>query len=331
MLAGLGDIALSAHLPALARNSGVRVLGLVDPDEHRRELARALLPAPAFADLAEVLDDPEVRGVVLATPPWVTTGLIPLVTATGRFVLAEKPVATSVRAAGVLAELPEPQRGLVQVGLTYRHDPAMELLHDWITGGRLGSPSLVRAQIYDERRDPADPAHAGRIEGTLRHGMPVVHEGAHVFDWFGYLLGGPPDRVADAWAVATRPDLPAPNLCGARLEYPPSGGQGTPTVVLAEFGWLTDALPRCEISVLGDRGHALLDGQSFRLELSTAAGLEQVAFEPERTTRCFDRQLVRFVDLITGASTAPAPDLADGLAALELAERVAVLAGESPR
>ncbi|WP_158889866.1 Gfo/Idh/MocA family protein [Amycolatopsis anabasis] len=324
-LVGLGDIALGAHLPALLRNPEVEVAALVDPDAGRRALAAGRTSAPAFAEVAEVLDDPRVRGVVLATPPWVTTELIGRVAATGRFVLAEKPVATSLKAAKPLAELPADQRERVQVGLTYRHDPALELLRDWLAAGRLGESLLVRAHIYDERRDPGDPAHAERIEETLRHGLPVIHEGAHVFDWFSFLFGGPPDEVADGWALATRPGLAAPNLCGARLVYPHR------TVVLAEFGWLTDALPRCELSFLGDRAHVLLDGHTFRMELTTVDGVEQVAFEPDRTTRCFDRQLARFVELVTGARAAPAPDLADGLAALELAERVAALAGGGAR
>ncbi|MFE0021278.1 Gfo/Idh/MocA family protein [Amycolatopsis sp. NPDC059021] len=317
-LVGLGDIALRAHLPALLRNPDVEVAALVDPDPARRALAAAHARAPVAKDVRAVLGDPAVRGVVLATPPWATTELITQVAAAGRYVLAEKPVATSLEAARTLLELPEEQRRRVQVGLTYRHDPALELLGDWLRSGLLGTPLLVRTHIYDERRDPADPAHARRIEETLRHGLPLVHEGAHVFDWFRVLFG-PPEGVDDAWTLATRDGLPAPNLCGARLRYP----QGT--VVLAEFGWLTDAPPRCEISVLGDRGHVLLDGRTFEMELSTERGVERFGFEPDRTTRCFDRQLARFAELITGVRDEAVPDLEAGVATLVLAERITKL------
>jgi len=317
-LAGLGDIGLHAHLPALLRNPAVRIAGVVDPRAER--LASLCGAFPTYTDLAPVLDDPDVRGVVLATPPWVTTGLIGTVTASGRYVLAEKPVATTVAAAESLRALVPARRRLVQVGLTYRHDPAMRLLRQWIADGRLGGPLLVRAHIYDERRSTADAAHSARIETTLAHGLPVVHEGAHVFDWLRYLLGGPPVGVEDAWSLSTRAGLPGANQCGARLIYP----QGT--VVLVEFGWLTDALPRCELSFLGDRGHVVLDGTTFAMRLHTAAGVERVEFEPDRTTRCFDKQLNRFVELVNGERVLPEPDLDDALAALELCERVAALA-----
>ncbi|WP_216206077.1 Gfo/Idh/MocA family protein [Amycolatopsis aidingensis] len=322
-LAGLGEIGLSAHLPALLRSPEVRLAALVDPVPARRELARLRADVPVHAELAEVLEDETVQGVVLATPPWVTPRLVEQVARAGRFVLAEKPVATSAREAARLMNLSPALRKRVQVGLAYRHDPALELLREWIASRRLGTPLLVRAHVYDERRDAASPEHAARIEATLAHGMPVVHEGAHVLDWCRFLLGGDPERVEDAWALRTRSGLSSPNLCGARLAYPDG------TVVLAEFGWLTDALPRCELDVLGDRGHVLLDAQTFRLRLDAVDGVEDVGFEPDRRTRCFDRQVRRFVELVTGQWPVPTPDLADGLAALELSERIAWLARES--
>ncbi len=317
-LVGLGDIATTAHLPALCRQSRARLVAVVDPDPAR---LAAVPDVPGYPEVAELPSD--VDGVILATPPWVTTGLIVRAVQAGSYVLAEKPVATSVAAAAPLAELPGELAARVQVGLTYRHDPAMAQLHDWIATGRLGGPLLVRAHIYDERRDANDPEHEARLTATLAHGTPVVHEGAHVFDWLAYLLGGPPEELADAWSVRTSPKLPAANVVGARLRYPGSA------MAVVEFGWLTDALPPCELSVLGARGHAVLDLRTFQLRLDTGDAVEVVEFPGDRVARCFDRQLDRFVDLVTGVS-GPKPDLADGLAALEISERVARKAEQCP-
>jgi myo-inositol 2-dehydrogenase/D-chiro-inositol 1-dehydrogenase len=316
-LVGLGDIAMSAHLPALLRSPDVRLVAVVDPDRLRRDAARLATDAPAFATMADAMHGGRLDAVVLATPPWVTTGLIVDALESGHHVLAEKPVATSVARATPLAELPADLRCRLQVGLTYRHDPAIGLLREWIHSGRLGSPLLVRAHIYDERKDPGDPAHLTRLSGTLAHGTPVVHEGAHVLDWLAHLLGGHAEAVEEAWSLRTDPELPAANLTGARLRYPGD------TVALVEFGWLTEALPRCEITLLGDSGLAVLDGRTFRLELRTGTGTEVVEFAGDRVTRCFDRQLGRFVDLVTGRSREPSPNLSDALDALELSERIA--------
>jgi myo-inositol 2-dehydrogenase / D-chiro-inositol 1-dehydrogenase len=311
-LVGLGEIGLAAHLPALLRHPDVDLTQLVDPAPGRREIA-AVQGIPVSAEL----ESAAVDGIVLATPPWVTPSLVVEHARTGLYVLAEKPVATSVEAAGVYDELDEDQRRRVQVGLTYRHDPAIGQLATWIADGTLGDPVLVRAHIYDEPFRPEDAGHTERITATLAHGTPVVHEGAHVFDWLSHLLGGPPDSLDDAWSQRTRPELPAANLVGARLGYP--GGHRA----LVEFGWFTAALPRCEVTVLGDRGLAVLDGFTFDLTLTTAEGRREVRFPGDRTTRCFDRQVQRFVELYDGTRKAGEPSLDDGIAALRTAQLVA--------
>ncbi|GAA3090458.1 putative dehydrogenase [Kribbella aluminosa] len=340
-LVGLGEIGLAAHLPALLRHPSVEVVQLVDPDPERRKTA-AGQGIPVTADLTPGTTDGlsggvdggtsggstggrsrgltgGVEGVVLATPPWVTPELVVRFAGAGLFVLAEKPVATSVEAARIYDRLDGEQRRRVQIGLTYRHDPAIRQLKRWIDDGTLGTPVLVRAHIYDEAYDPADREHAERITRTLEHGSPVVHEGAHIFDWLSYLLG--PPTVHDAWSATTRPGLPAPNLIGARLGYP--GGHQA----LVEFGWFTAALPRCELTFLGDRGLAALDGFTFELRLSTAAGDREVRFPGDRTTRCFDLQVQRFVELYDGTRKAGVPSLDDGIAALHTAQLVAGRAG----
>lgn len=313
-LVGLGDIGQSAHLPALLRQPAVELVALVDPVPERRAAAPASAPTAASVD--EVLRPGDEVAVVLATPPWVTTDLAARLLAQDRFVLAEKPIATSSAAAAPLLDLPVAQRSRLQVGLTYRHDPAMERLRALIAAGPLDGPLLVRAHIYDERRDPADPEHTERILDALAHGSPVMHEGSHVFDWLRYLLG-PPVAIDDAWQLRTGTE---PNLVGARLRY--AGG----TRALVEFGWWTDRLPRCELSFLGDRGYAVLDGYSFQLTVQTADGDDVVDFPGQRMARCFDRQLARFVELATGTGAA-SPGLDDGVAALTTSEEVATMAG----
>lgn len=322
-LVGLGDIGAGAHLPALLRHPGVELVALADPVAERRERAGKTTGADGvrLADgLDDVLADERVRAVVLATPPWVTPQLVLCAARACRYVLAEKPVATSTAAAEAYDGLTAEETGRVQVGLTYRHDPAIERLGEWLRDGVLGGPLLVRAHVYDEARRPETPEHTERITRTLEHGPPVVHEGAHVFDWLATLLGTDAPRVEDAWSTRTDTGLPAPNLVGARLQY----GEH---VALVEFGWLADALPRTEVSVLGSRGYAVLDGTSFRLELSTSAGTETVEFPGERVTRCFDLQVARFVDLATGHRARPEPDLAAGRAALRTSEQVTAAAG----
>lgn len=338
-LVGLGDIGLSQHLPALlrAREQGrVELAALVDPDPARVRLAGDLAGPLAtyatyagYADVDPVLADDTIPAVVLATPPWVTTGLAARCAEAGRFVLAEKPIATSASAAHPLLELDEAVRARIQVGLTYRHDPVLERLRERIAHGPLDGPLLIRAHIYDEaddrnaddrNADDAETEHGVRMRRTLEHGPPIIHEGAHVFDWLAYLLDAGPERVADAWSLRTDATFATPNLIGGRLHYP-GGSQA-----LVEFGWMTASLPRCEVSLLGRHAHAVLDGFTFHLELATASGTEVIEDPTDRMTRCFDRQLDRFRALAEGRNRRAVPGVEEGLAALRTAEEIAVRA-----
>ncbi|SDT27446.1 Gfo/Idh/MocA family protein [Microlunatus soli] len=316
-LVGLGAIGAGAHLQALLRSKRLRLVAVAEPDPVRR--AAVALPdrVARRQTLEELLGEDSIRGVVLATPPWVTPGLVVAAARAGRFVLAEKPIATDPTAAGSYDRLSADEMGRIQVGLTYRHDPAIRRLREMITDGELGGPLLVRAHIYDEVRTD-DAGHADLIERTLAAGPPVIHEGAHVLDWLAYLLDAEP-TVRDAWSLRTRQDLPADNLIGARLGF----GEH---LALVEFGWLTDGLPRVELTLTGDRGTAVLDGQTFAISLTTRAGSEPITFAGDRSSRCFDLQLERFADLICGGRAEP--DLAAGRAALRWSAAIATAAKE---
>lgn len=304
-LVGLGAIGTAAHLPAVLRSRRLSLGAVADNDPSRRSVAGVQANVAVLDSFEDMLADDSIAGLILATPPWITPDLAIRAARAGRSVLAEKPVATDPAAAAAYDELTTEERSRIQVGLAYRHDPALERLRELISSGDLGSPLLLRAHIYDEERT-FDETHSLLIERTLEHGMPVVHEGAHVLDWLRFLLGTDP-AIADAWSLRTRAGLATDNIVGARLSYGPH-------TALVEFGWLTDGLPGIGLSVTGDRGTAVLDGRTFDIELITARGREHIAFEGDRVDRCFDLQLDRFADLLAGGRAEPTLD--DGIRAL---------------
>jgi len=317
-LIGLGDIAVRAHLPALAREQRVAVVAVADLEEVR--LATAPKGARRTTDVASVLTDPEVDAVVIATPPAATAGLVRAALEAGKWVLAEKPLGLSVAETADVRAAPGATDRL-QIGLTYRHHPAVDRLRELIADGTLGRPLLIQSALCDEPANPdQDPRAYARRLRSLERIPPVVSDGVHACDRINYLLGEPPVDVS-GWSLRTDPTYASANVNGGVLAYEDG------TIARLDVVWLTPVLPQSQFVVTGPKGLANLDPPTFRLTVELADGTTE-NYEPpgDKTEVCFALQLQRFVDAAL-AGTAPVPGLDEAIASLELAERIARAAG----
>jgi len=317
-LIGLGDIAVRAHLPALDRNPRTTVVAAADVDAER--LAAAPAGARATTDAASVLADPKVDAVVIATPPSATAGLVRAALEAGKYVLAEKPLGLSVAETTEVRETPGAAERL-QIGLTYRHHPAVDRLRGLIASGALGRPLLIQAAICDEPANPEeDPRGYARRLRSLERIPPVVSDGVHACDRINYLLGESPVDIT-GWSLRTDPAYATANVNGGVLTYADG------TVARLEVVWLTPVLPPSQFVVTGPYGRATLDPPTFGLTVELADGTREVVEPPgDKTEVCFKLQLERFVDACL-AGTRPVPGLDEAIASLELAERIAHAAG----
>lgn len=317
-LIGLGDIAVRAHLPALERNARTTLVAAADLDGAR--LAAAPPGVRATMAPESVLADPEVDAVVIATPPSATAGLVRAALDAGKWVLAEKPLGLSVAEVAEVRETPGAGERL-QIGLAYRHHPAVDRLRELIAGGALGRPLLIQAAICDEPANPdEDPRAYARRLRSLERVPPIVSDGVHACDRIAYLLGETPVEVT-GWSLRTDPAYATANVNGGVLTYADG------SVARLEVVWLTPVLPRSQFVVTGPRGLATLDPPTFRLTVELADGTTEVVEPPgDKTEVCFALQLERFVGAcLTG--TPPVPGLGEAVASLELAERIAQAAG----
>lgn len=311
---GCGDIAVSQHLPALARDSRFRVVAVADPVQERAEAAAARFPVErVVADAEQALAlEPDVA--VVATPPHVTPLVSGLALEAGVHVLCEKPVAVSLTEAERLVGNAAGSDRVLQVGFKNRFSPLVEALRDLVADGRLGSPLAIRIGSFDEAYVPADTLHTERIRGFLEHGPPVVHEGAHAADLLGWLLG-PPARVT-ASCVRSSPDFPSPNYHAAAIEYDDG------SVAKLEVGWWFPHLWQGELQVYGSGGAADLSRPEGLLRFHDGTRLEEVRCEEDWQTICFRRQLDGLVEAIeTGVQRGA--DAAAGRDALDLTLAVA--------
>ncbi len=139
----VGVVGLGYWGPNLARNfgrlPGARLTWLCDEDDDARaRVGEAFPEARTCASLEEMLADPELDAVAVATPVPTHAAIAERVLATGKHCFVEKPLALSVlEAERVVAAAHEADRVLM-VGHLLEYHPGLEKLKEYASSGQLG-------------------------------------------------------------------------------------------------------------------------------------------------------------------------------------------------
>ena len=139
----VGVVGLGYWGPNLARNfaaiPSANLAWCCDESEANRERFRTAFPNARFtADLQDLLEDPELDAIVLATPVPTHGPLAERVLRAGKHCFVEKPLAQSVaEAERVVAAAHEANRTLM-VGHLLEHHPGVEKLKEIADSGELG-------------------------------------------------------------------------------------------------------------------------------------------------------------------------------------------------
>ena len=145
-LVGTGDWG-SNWLRLLARLPDVELAWVCDVDAERLKKAAAMAPsAKATANVDDVLGDPAVRGVVVATSAPTHAGVAEKALRAGKDVLVEKPMTLSQADADTLAALARQGGRVLMVGHLLVYHPAVEKLKSLIETGELGDVYYLCAQ-----------------------------------------------------------------------------------------------------------------------------------------------------------------------------------------
>jgi predicted dehydrogenase len=140
----VGVVGLGYWGPNLVRNlaavAGCEVAWCCDPDDERRERVAALHPASrASADIGELLADPALDAVVLATPVPTHARLAVAVLDAGKHCFVEKPLAKTVADAELVIAAAQRTGRVLMVGHLLEYHPAVRALKEIVDSGELGA------------------------------------------------------------------------------------------------------------------------------------------------------------------------------------------------
>jgi predicted dehydrogenase len=140
----VGVVGLGYWGPNLARNlaaiPGCRVAWLCDASEQARaRLTQSFPEARSTGEVGELLDDPELDAVVLATPVPTHAELVIRVAQAGKHCFVEKPLATTTADAERAVAAAERAGRVLMVGHLLEYHPAVARLKELVDQNELGS------------------------------------------------------------------------------------------------------------------------------------------------------------------------------------------------
>jgi 1,5-anhydro-D-fructose reductase (1,5-anhydro-D-mannitol-forming) len=183
---------------------GNRLVGVYSRDKQRAEaFAQKHGFAAAYDALDDLLKNPEIQAVFIASPNSLHAFHTKMAAEAGKHVLVEKPMAVNV--AEALDMVHTCRRTGVKLGLGFhlRHHPGHRRARRLIQEGILGFITLAHAQFcFPEKRGVVDlprrPALSHWWEDTAMVGgaYSIMGMGVHALDLLQFLMGQPITEVA---------------------------------------------------------------------------------------------------------------------------------------
>lgn len=185
---GLGAIAQTAHLPVLSKLRGVQLAALCDNDSAKaRALAQRFGVRDTCTDVEELLELPDLDGVVVATPNHLHEIHVLSALRARKHVLCERPLGLNARAVERVLAAAEKAKRVLMVANNHRYRHDAQALDAFLRGGELGKVRAVRAGSYRRRMQQA-PWRLRRAEAG---GGAFLELGLPLLDLAGWLLDFP--------------------------------------------------------------------------------------------------------------------------------------------
>jgi predicted dehydrogenase len=181
------------HMRNIAAVDGASVVAYADTHEQSRGFGRLTVPkARAYSDYRGLLDDTEVDAVVVATPNHTHRTVMEDVFASGKHVLCEKPLCTTVEDARWVAERAATHEAVVWCGMEYRFMAPVARLASEVHEGTVGELKMLSIR---EHRFPFLPKVDDWNRFSRNTGGTLVEKCCHYFDLMRFITRSEAVRV----------------------------------------------------------------------------------------------------------------------------------------
>jgi predicted dehydrogenase len=324
-----------------ARMSGVEVRTLCDVDASQfapavREVVDASHKTPAtIRDYRELLDDPAIHAVVIATPDHWHATMAAEACLAGKDVYLESPATHSIDEGTQLLEVARRSQRIAQVGLQQRSGSHFQSAVQFVQSGKLGAVRQAKAWIVHRRKSighravvevPSNvdyaawlgPATSRPFQPNRFHfnwrwfwdygGGELAHWGVHMLDiaWWGLQASSPVRVSAVGGKYSFDDDQETPDALSVQFDF---GGK---SILWEQRLWSSHGVEGRSSGVAfhGDNGTLVVDRGGWKVydhgEVVTAEASDLMS-----------THVANFIDCVRTRQT-PAADLSVGIAAADL-------------
>ena len=159
-------------------------------------------------DWRAIADDPDIQVVSVVIANSLHLEVVRGLVEAGKHVLCEKPLSDTLASARKMADLAREASSVVRIGLTYRRQPGVAAIRDWIRDGTLGRVLHFSGRYWcDYGCNPMAPM-SWRYEGPMGSGA-LADLGSHLTYLSEFLCGGITAVSGGAFATAIK-ERPVP-------------------------------------------------------------------------------------------------------------------------
>ena len=176
------------------------VHGIYDPNDHSAGAAEAEFkkyvhdrPLKRYESLEAACNDPEVDALIISTPNYTHLDVVKVAVKSGKHILLEKPLATTVEDALEIMRIADAYPAVFQMGLQYRYKAIYtEAIYEVLTRKSIGDVKTISIQ---EHRLPFLDKVGQWNKFSRFTGNTLIEKCCHYFDLLNLFAGAKPVSV----------------------------------------------------------------------------------------------------------------------------------------
>lgn len=189
-VAALGESGWKIHCENLQKMEKYKIAAVYDTDEEKVKEASQVFGTKSYFEYAQLLADPEINLVVIASPSSLHVQMAVQAMETGKNVVIDKPICTTLREAEAMIEIARKNNVILYPFHERRWDSDYLLIKEVIKDGLLGVPFVIESRISGYGKYPGD----WRLKEDQAGGL-LYDWGPHLFDQILLMVSSKPIQV----------------------------------------------------------------------------------------------------------------------------------------